>query len=105
MQGVKRVVDFREFCKEKYDIDITDPIMNVAQQMLDGRYTKESSLGRMVREYAVAQAKEGNSNDTDSLAQQIRTMSVRSNLYKMLKRELGARGWWKNRPRGKPGSF
>lgn len=43
--------------------------------------------------------------DLDLLARQIRTMSVRSELYKLLKQELGLRGWWKNRKRGKPGAF
>lgn len=39
--------------------------------------------------------------DHNELANQIRTMSVRSQLYKTLKRELSARGYWKNRARGK----
>lgn len=39
--------------------------------------------------------------DLDSLARQIRTMSVRSQLYKTLKAELSALGYWKNKPRGK----
>lgn len=43
--------------------------------------------------------------DLDLLAQQIRTMSLRSELYKLLKQELSLRGWWKNRKRGKPGHF
>lgn len=38
--------------------------------------------------------------DLEELARKIRTMSVRSQLYKTLKRELLARGYWKNRPRG-----
>lgn len=40
--------------------------------------------------------------DLEELAKQIRTMSVRSNLYSVLKKELKERGWWKNRKRGKP---
>lgn len=43
--------------------------------------------------------------DLDNLARQIRTMSTRSGLYRTIKRELSLRGWWKNRPRGKPGIF
>jgi hypothetical protein len=39
--------------------------------------------------------------DLDLLAKEIRKMSVRSDLYKVLKRELLLRGWWKNLPRGK----
>lgn len=39
--------------------------------------------------------------DLDQLAREIRTMSIRSDLYKVLKRELLARGWWKNLPRGR----
>jgi protein associated with RNAse G/E len=39
--------------------------------------------------------------DNDDLARHIRNMSVRSNLYKTLKRELTALGYWKNRSRGK----
>lgn len=41
----------------------------------------------------------------NTLAESIRTMSVRSKLYKVLKRELSARGWWKNQRRGKPYNF
>lgn len=40
--------------------------------------------------------------DYDELAKQIRTMSVRTRLYKVLKTELGLRGWWKNKARWKP---
>lgn len=43
--------------------------------------------------------------DLEELKREIRTMSVRTQLYKLLKTELSARGWWKNRRRGKPGSF
>lgn len=39
--------------------------------------------------------------DLNDLTDQMRTMSVRSRLYKTLKQELTARGYWKNRPRGK----
>jgi len=39
--------------------------------------------------------------NTDDLAGQIRTMSVRSKLYKTLKAELTLLGYWKNKPRGK----
>lgn len=39
--------------------------------------------------------------DLEELVREIRTMSVRSDLYKVLKKELTAKGWWKNRPRGK----
>jgi len=38
--------------------------------------------------------------DYDELRQAIRTMSVRSRLYKLLKEELTLRGYWKNRTRG-----
>lgn len=41
--------------------------------------------------------------DLDELRSEIRGMSVRSKLYKLLKEELSVRGWWKNRARGKPG--
>ena len=37
----------------------------------------------------------------ESLRSQIRTMTKKSDLYKLLKSELSALGWWKNRPRGK----
>jgi hypothetical protein len=40
--------------------------------------------------------------ELDILAQQVRNMSTRSDLYRVLKHELSARGWWKNKPRGKP---
>lgn len=40
--------------------------------------------------------------DLDELALQIRSMSTRTALYKVLKAELGARGWWKNRARWTP---
>lgn len=39
---------------------------------------------------------------TDWLRAHIRTMGPKSPIYKLLKEELTARGWWKNRPRGKP---
>ena len=39
--------------------------------------------------------------DHTELSHQIQTMSVRSQLYKTLKKELSARGYWKNRARGK----
>ena len=39
--------------------------------------------------------------DLGALASEVQKMSVRSELYKVLKRELSARGWWKNRARGK----
>lgn len=32
----------------------------------------------------------------------VQDMNYDSPIYKMLKRELGAMGYWKNRPRGKP---
>ena len=38
--------------------------------------------------------------ELDRLRTEIRHMSVRSSLYKLLKEELSARGWWKNRDRG-----
>ena len=37
-----------------------------------------------------------------AMARAIRTMSVRSKLYKMLKAELSARAWWKKRRRWRP---
>lgn len=40
--------------------------------------------------------------DLDELAKQIRSMGVRSQLYKVLKAELSERGWWKNKPRWTP---
>lgn len=43
--------------------------------------------------------------DLDELRLAIRDMSVRTQLYKLLKEELSARGWWKNRKRGKPHVF
>ena len=45
---------------------------------------------------------EGTTITDIDLSKAIRTMSVRSKLYKMLKAELSARGWWKNRRRGRP---
>ena len=97
------MIEFRDWVKQTYGIHITDAHNEMAQRILNGTDEKESSLRRMVREYAVEKAKE--SVSIDDLARQIRTMSVRSNLYRMLKTELSARGWWKNRPRGKPGKF
>lgn len=38
----------------------------------------------------------------EQLEQEIDVMSVRCNLYKTLKRSLEKRGWWKEKPRGKP---
>lgn len=43
--------------------------------------------------------------DLEELRQAIRIMNNRGNhtaLYKLLKEELSARGWWKNRRRGRP---
>ena len=40
--------------------------------------------------------------DLDRLAQEIRNMSVRSHLYKVLKSELSKKDYWKNKKRGKP---
>ena len=40
--------------------------------------------------------------DEEWLRDEIRRMSVRSKLYRLLKEELTARGNWKNRPRGNP---
>lgn len=95
----------KEWVQENYGTQIADSQAQVMQRIIDGKYDRESTLARMAREYAVAMAKGESTNDTDSLARQIRTMSVRSKLYKTLKSELSARGWWKNRPRGKPGAF
>lgn len=97
------MIEFKDWVEEKYGIRMVDSQVAVAQRIINNEYDKESSLARMAREYAVEMASESSAND--SLARQIRTMSVRSSLYKTLKTELTARGWWKNRPRGKPGSF
>ena len=43
-----------------------------------------------------------NKIDLDALRDEIRTMQRWSPLYKLLKQELGARGFWKNRKRGDP---
>ena len=40
--------------------------------------------------------------DLEQLAKEIRAMSVRSKLYKLLVEELGKQGHWKQLPRGKP---
>jgi hypothetical protein len=34
----------------------------------------------------------------------VQEMNYDSPIYKMLKRELTAKGYWRNRPRGKPGA-
>jgi hypothetical protein len=36
------------------------------------------------------------------LREEIRKMSTRSQLFRVLKEELKALGYWRNRPRGKP---
>lgn len=38
----------------------------------------------------------------DELRDEIRRMGPRSPLYRLLKQELSARGWWKRRGRGRP---
>lgn len=38
----------------------------------------------------------------DELRDEIRRMEPRSPLYRLLKQELSARGWWKLRKRGRP---
>jgi hypothetical protein len=40
--------------------------------------------------------------DLEQLAEELRDMSVRSKLYKVVKVELSKRNWWKPKPRGKP---
>lgn len=40
--------------------------------------------------------------DLKQLSEEIRVMSIRSELYKTLKTELSKRNWWKPKPRGKP---
>lgn len=40
--------------------------------------------------------------DYDKLREKLRTMSTRSPLYRLLKEELGARGWWKDRAKWHP---
>lgn len=40
--------------------------------------------------------------DFERLRREIREMSPRSLLYRLLKEELTALGYWRNRPRGKP---
>ena len=40
--------------------------------------------------------------DHNQLKTEIRQMSVRSNLYKLLKAELTGLGYWKQKPRGNP---
>ncbi len=40
--------------------------------------------------------------DTNQLALAIQSMTPRSKLYKVLKRELSLLGYWRNRPRGNP---
>lgn len=96
---------FSEYVQRIHGIKLSDPQLSAAQRILDGKDKNESSLRRMIREYTETHADQKSNQNYDSLARQIRTMSVRSELYKVLKAELSARGWWKNRPRGKPGSF
>jgi hypothetical protein len=43
--------------------------------------------------------------DLEELARQIQEMNYTDPLYKVLKQELSARGWWKNKPRGKADVF
>jgi hypothetical protein len=43
--------------------------------------------------------------DLDQLRTDIRNMSVRSQLYKVLKEELGAKGYWKPKARWYPKGF
>jgi hypothetical protein len=38
----------------------------------------------------------------DRLRREIRKMSTRSRLFRVLKQELEALGYWRNKPRGKP---
>jgi len=38
----------------------------------------------------------------EELRQAIRTMTPRQQLYKVLREELSALGYWKNKPRGNP---
>lgn len=40
--------------------------------------------------------------DLDKLKWEIKAMQKWSPLYKLLKRELSAQGYWKNKPRGNP---
>lgn len=40
--------------------------------------------------------------DLDQLTTEIRKLTVRRQLYKVLKRELSKLGYWKNQKRGKP---
>lgn len=39
--------------------------------------------------------------DYEELKKQIRSMTYRTKIYKVLKDELSAQGHWKNKPRGK----
>jgi hypothetical protein len=38
----------------------------------------------------------------DRLREAVREMTPRSVLFRLLKTELSARGWWRNKPRGNP---
>jgi hypothetical protein len=40
--------------------------------------------------------------DLEQLAKEIRVLNRHHKLYRLLKLELGKRGWWKNRERGNP---
>ena len=40
--------------------------------------------------------------DIEGLREVIKGMNRRQKLYKLLKKELSALGYWRNRPRGKP---
>ena len=40
--------------------------------------------------------------DLEQLAREIRTLNRNHKLYRLLKLELGNRGWWKNKERGNP---
>ena len=44
----------------------------------------------------------GTKIDLEQLTKEIRIMNIRNKLYKLLKYELGKRGWWKNKKRGNP---
>jgi len=40
--------------------------------------------------------------DIEQLAKELRNLERHKILYKVLKQELSALGYWKNKPRGKP---
>lgn len=65
-------------------------------------YTRRYQEQRIIDVKRAIEDHTGDALTLECLRAQIRTMTGKSAMYKLLKEELVRRGWWKNRSRGLP---